>query len=70
VILVAIKSYEEQLEEVQKAISAVMNGQEYQLGRMRMRKADLQFLHQREIYLRAMIEREKHGTRTLAGWGK
>lgn len=66
----AIKSYEEQLEEVQAAISAVMNGQEYQIGRNRMRKADLPFLHQRELYLRAMVEREKNGTRTLAGWGK
>lgn len=65
----AIKTYTEQLEEVQEAISAVMNGQEYQIGGRRMRKADLQFLHERELYLQAMVEREK-GTRTLARWGE
>ena len=64
----AIQSYTEQLEEVQAAISAVLAGQEYQIGTRRLKRADLEMLTEREKFLRAMIERE-NGTRTLAGWG-
>jgi len=67
----AIKSYKEQLEEVQEAISAVLYGaQDYQLNGRRVTRANLAELDRREKYLRAMVDRETHGDGVLARWGE
>ena len=47
----AVKSTLEQLEEVQAAISAVMDGQEVSVGGKRRRMADLEMLGRREQLL-------------------
>lgn len=54
---VTLLTYGEQLLEVQSAISAVMNSQEYELGGRRLRKADLQFLQKREEAVQANLDR-------------
>lgn len=65
----AIKTYTEQLEEVQAAISAIESGaQEYQIGTRKLRRADINFLYKREEQLRAAVERETGGDFTLARW--
>jgi len=64
-----LKSYTEQLEEVQEAISAVLLNQEYQIGDRRITRANLGQLQQREIYLQSMILREQNGLGTKVGWG-
>lgn len=47
-----IKTYEQQLEEVQAAISALLgNAQEYRIGDRMLRRADLEWLHEREKFL-------------------
>ncbi len=56
-----LKSYGEQLEEVQSAISAIQSGsQEYQIGSAtggrKLRKADLESLFQREKWLVGQLE--------------
>jgi FixJ family two-component response regulator len=66
----AIKTYAEQLEEVQSAISATLESQEYKTSSRSQRRALLSDLTEREKYLRAMVDRESNGTRTLAGWGE
>jgi len=68
---VAIKTYREQLEEVQAAISAVLSGaQDYQLNGRRITRANLGELDRREKYLRAMVDRETNGDGVLARWGE
>jgi len=55
----AILTYTEQLEEVQSAITAVLtNAQEAVYNGQRVRKADLQWLHEREMWLRPLAVRE------------
>lgn len=67
--LLAIKTYAEQLEEVQAAISAIESGaQEYRIGNRTLRRADIQFLYEREKYLREMVESELNGSVALARW--
>ena len=58
----AIKTTQEQLEEVQTAISAVMSGQSYDLEGMRVTRADLATLTRREEMLLTRYRRE-NGTR-------
>ena len=55
-----IKTYEEQLLEVQQAISNILTGaQEAYFNKQRVRKADLEILHQRERWLLAKVARKK-----------
>ena len=55
----AIKSYTEQLEEVQTAISKIISGaQAYSVGGRNFTYADLAVLQEREKYLRVMVDRE------------
>jgi len=55
----AIKTYTEQLEDVQTAITAIeTNAQSYSIGGMTMAKARLESLYKREQYLRTMVGRE------------
>ena len=57
-----IKTYEEQLEEVQQAISDILlNAQEAWYNGQRVRKANLATLQQRERYLMAKVHRRKSG---------
>lgn len=57
----AIKTYMEQLEEVQAAISAVLSAQEYWIAGRKLRRADLEWLQAREVYLRPLAMQESHG---------
>ena len=67
----AIKSYRQQLEEVQEAISAVLGGaQDYQINGRRITRANLGELDRRERHLRAMVDREATGDGVLARWGE
>lgn len=64
------KTLEEQLESVQNAIEAIENGaQEYSINDRTVTKGDLEILYRREARLKRAIERDKDGSRTLAGWG-
>lgn len=54
---VELKTYGEQLAEVQTAISAVMTSQRYELGGRTMQRADLEYLHKREQDLQAKLDR-------------
>ncbi len=58
----AIKSYTEQLEEVQAAISKIeTKGQSHSAEGRSMTRADLEALYKREQYLRQMADRESRG---------
>lgn len=58
----AVKTYAEQLEEVQAAISRLLaDGQAWEQGQRSRTEARLAELHEREKYLRRMVEREKRG---------
>ncbi len=64
----AIKTYTEQLEEVQAAITAVMGGQSYAMPSGRsMTRADLGTLQEREKWLRQMVTREQRGGIRIRG---
>ncbi len=55
----ATQTYQQQLEEVQAAISAVLiRGQRYQIGDRTLTRADVGDLQKREKYLRIMAARE------------
>ena len=57
-----IKSYEEELAEVQQAITDILTGaQEASYNGQRVRKADLNMLQQREEYLRRKVEIKRRG---------
>jgi len=57
-----IKTYEEQLVEVQKAISDILtNAQEASYNGQRVRKADLGLLQQREQWLTQQIANKRRG---------
>jgi len=58
--MATLKTYGELLSEVQAAIEAVQTSQEYQIGSMsggrRLRRADLQYLLEREKWLILQLE--------------
>ena len=57
-----MKSYKEQLEEVQKAISDILSGaQEAWYNGQKVKKADLNVLFTQEKYLRGKISRDPSG---------
>lgn len=57
-----IKTYEEQLIEVQQAISDILTGvQEASYNGQRVKKAELAVLQQREEYLQQKIATKKRG---------
>ena len=56
---VTLLTYGEQLDEVQKAITAVMGSQRYELSGRTMQRADLEYLTKREQYLQGMLD--QHG---------
>ncbi len=58
----AIKTYEEQIEEVQQAISDILtNAQEASYNGQRVRKADLNMLQKREEWLLNKLTSKKRG---------
>lgn len=63
----AIKTYTEQLEEVQAAITAVMSGQSYEIAGRKLVRANLKELTDREQYLRVMADRETRGGIRIQG---
>ena len=50
-----LKTYGEQLAEIQEAISAVNASQRYEINGRMMQKADLRYLHQREKWLTTQL---------------
>jgi len=46
-----LKTWGTQLQEVQEAISVVQNNQRYEINGRSVQRADLEWLHKREIYL-------------------
>ena len=63
-----MKSLEEQLTEVQQAISDVLNNaQEASYNGQRVKKADLAILEQREKRLLVQIKRQKRGGIRIRG---
>ncbi len=64
----AIKTYTEQLEEVQAAISAIVSGaQYYQINGRAVTKASLNTLYDHEKYLRSMVAQEAGGGISVKG---
>lgn len=58
----AVKTYAEQLEEVQAAISRLLaDGQAWEQGQRSRTEARLAELHAREQFLRRMVAREARG---------
>lgn len=62
-----IKTIAEQLEEVQNAITAVMDGQSYSFKGRSLTLADLNTLQAREKYLRAEYNRENANHSPIVG---
>ncbi|MDD4556492.1 MAG: hypothetical protein PHE89_04100 [Alphaproteobacteria bacterium] len=57
-----MKTYEQQLEEVQKAITEILTGaQEASYNGQRVRKADLDMLQKREEWLTKQIATKRRG---------
>lgn len=58
----AVETYKEQLERVQAAIAKIESGeQSFDVNGRSVRRADLEQLYKREMYLRRMVAREKRG---------
>ena len=58
-----IKTYKEQLVEVQQAITDILtNAQEAYYNKQRVRKADLSVLQERERWLLVKVNRQKNGS--------
>lgn len=67
---VVLKTYGEQLSEIQEAISAVTTSQRYEINGRVVQRADLEWLHKREMYLTEMLNRYGDvvaGTNTTRG---
>lgn len=63
-----LKTYTEQLEEVQAAISAIMTGsQSYQIAGRSLTRGDLKTLLSEETRLRAMVKRDTAGGISVYG---
>ena len=56
---ITLKTWGQQLQEVQNAIEAVLTSQRYEINGRMVQRADLQFLQKREEYLTKQYER--HG---------
>lgn len=54
---VTLLTHGQQLEEVQKAITAVMSSQRYELGGRTMQRADLEYLTKREQVIQNNLDR-------------
>lgn len=54
----SLKTWGEQLQEVQEAIGAVNTNQRYEINGRSVQRADLEWLHKRELYLTEKYEKE------------
>jgi len=54
---VVLKTWGEQLQNVQKAIEAVLTSQRYEINGRMVQRADLEWLQKREIYLTQQYEK-------------
>lgn len=58
---------EEQLKQIQEAITAIeIGGQEYQIGQRRLKRADLSLLYKRQRQLQSQLEYENNQSGGLA----
>ncbi|KAB8126916.1 peptidylprolyl isomerase [Gracilibacillus oryzae] len=58
---------QEQLKQITEAITAIeIGGQEYQLGSMRLKRADLSLLYKRRKELEGQIQAEQNGNELLS----
>jgi len=55
---VVLKTWGEQLQDVQEAISTVQNNQRYEINGRMVQRADLEWLHKRELYVTRRYENE------------
>ena len=55
---VTLRTWGQQLQQVQEAISAVTVSQRYEINGRMMQKADLEWLHKREIFLADKLSTE------------
>ena len=55
---VTLKTWGEQLAEVQEAITAVLTSQRYEINGRAVQRADLEWLHKREDYLSQKLSTE------------
>jgi len=55
---VTLKTWGTQLAEVQEAIEAVQMNQRYEINGRSVQRADLEWLHKREMYLTTRLENE------------
>jgi predicted transcriptional regulator of viral defense system len=55
---ISLKTWGEQLEEVQKAISTVLVNQRYEINGRYVQRADLEWLQKREVYLVDKLQNE------------
>jgi len=55
---VTLKTWGQQLAEVQEAITAVLSSQRYEINGRVMQKADLEWLHKREDFLSQKLANE------------
>jgi len=66
----AVKTYLEQLEDVQTAIGAIENGaQSYTMGTRSLTRASLVTLYMREKFLRSMVAREDNSNKIIIQYG-
>lgn len=56
--MAVLKSWGTQLSEVHSAIEAVQTNQRYEINGRSVQRADLEWLHKREIYLTEKLETE------------
>ena len=64
-ILATLKTYGEQLSDVQQAIASVLTSQRYEINGRSVQRADLEWLHKREAYLTDKVSR--FGANTIVG---
>lgn len=66
----AVKTYAQQLEEVQTAIASIESGaQSYSIAGRSLSRADLKTLYDREKWLRTMAAREEAGGKISIQYG-
>lgn len=61
-------TYEEELALYEEALRAILAGQEYQIGTMRLRRANIEHVQNRIDYLRQQVAIQSMGSRTYVSW--
>jgi len=63
-----VKTTEEQLIEVQTAITEVLSGQEAEINGRKLKRADLQYLNEREEQLLSRYRKEQGNRAIMSGF--